>query len=185
MITPTLYNEARFGYTHYPTRFDILETENMNQKFGVIRTRSSSPNIRPRGPASSTPFRAVIRPTLFGADIFALGIASWHACCATEGPEFAPKAGSFGAAWGLNNRADFYRAERAACKLSKIMKSSVSSRLKPANSGPSVAQQAGQGHCAEGHLAQSVGVSGILGTRGRDGLMPSSIGNWILHRRLM
>jgi hypothetical protein len=35
MITPTLYNEARFGYTHYPTRFDILETENMNQKFGV------------------------------------------------------------------------------------------------------------------------------------------------------
>jgi hypothetical protein len=42
MITPTLYNEARFGYTHYPTRFDILETENMNQKFGVIRTRSSS-----------------------------------------------------------------------------------------------------------------------------------------------
>ena len=83
----------------------------------------------------------MIRPTLFGADIFALGIASWHAGCATEGPEFAPKAGSFGAAWGLNNRADFYRAERAACKLSKIMKSSVSSRLKPANSGPSVAQQ--------------------------------------------
>jgi hypothetical protein len=34
-ITPTLYNEARFGYTHYPTRFDILETENMNRKFGV------------------------------------------------------------------------------------------------------------------------------------------------------
>jgi hypothetical protein len=34
-LTPTLYNEARFGYTHYPTRFDILETENMNQKFGV------------------------------------------------------------------------------------------------------------------------------------------------------
>ncbi len=34
-ITPSLYNEARFGYTHYPTRFDILETENMNKKFGV------------------------------------------------------------------------------------------------------------------------------------------------------
>ncbi|MCL4402636.1 MAG: TonB-dependent receptor [Acidobacteria bacterium] len=34
-ITPALYNEARFGYTHYPTRFDILETKNMNQKFGV------------------------------------------------------------------------------------------------------------------------------------------------------
>lgn len=34
-LTPSLYNEARFGYTHYPTRFDILETQNMNTKFGV------------------------------------------------------------------------------------------------------------------------------------------------------
>jgi hypothetical protein len=35
LITPTLYNEARFGYTHFPTRFDILETQNLNQTFGV------------------------------------------------------------------------------------------------------------------------------------------------------
>jgi hypothetical protein len=34
-ITPTLYNEARFGFLHYPTRFDILQTENLNQKFGI------------------------------------------------------------------------------------------------------------------------------------------------------
>jgi len=34
-LTPTLYNEARFGYTHYPTRFDILQSENLNKKFGV------------------------------------------------------------------------------------------------------------------------------------------------------
>jgi hypothetical protein len=34
-ITPTIYNEARFGYTHYPTRFDILASENLNKKFGV------------------------------------------------------------------------------------------------------------------------------------------------------
>ena len=34
-ITPTVYNEARFGYTHYPTRFDILQTENLNKKFGI------------------------------------------------------------------------------------------------------------------------------------------------------
>ena len=35
MITPSLYNEARFGYTHFPTRFDILASENLNKKFGV------------------------------------------------------------------------------------------------------------------------------------------------------
>ena len=34
-FTPTLYNEARFGFVHYPTRFDILETENLNKKLGV------------------------------------------------------------------------------------------------------------------------------------------------------
>ena len=81
--------------------------------------------------------------------------------------EISPKAGHSGPPGALKNRADFSRAERAACKFLKTMKSSVSSRLKPANSGPSVAQQAGQGHCAEGYLAQqTVGVRGILGTRG-------------------
>jgi hypothetical protein len=34
-ITPSLYNEARFGFTHYPTKFDILQTENLNKAFGV------------------------------------------------------------------------------------------------------------------------------------------------------
>jgi hypothetical protein len=34
-ITPSIYNEARFGFSHYPTRFDILQTENLNQKFGI------------------------------------------------------------------------------------------------------------------------------------------------------
>lgn len=34
-LTPTIYNEARFGFTHYPTRFDILETENLNKKYGI------------------------------------------------------------------------------------------------------------------------------------------------------
>ncbi|HZO55836.1 MAG TPA: TonB-dependent receptor [Bryobacteraceae bacterium] len=35
MITPSLYNEARFGYTHFPTRFDILSSENQNKKYGI------------------------------------------------------------------------------------------------------------------------------------------------------
>ncbi|MGH9722770.1 MAG: carboxypeptidase regulatory-like domain-containing protein [Bryobacteraceae bacterium] len=35
VITPTLYNEARFGFTHYPTKFDLLQFENLNKKFGV------------------------------------------------------------------------------------------------------------------------------------------------------
>ena len=35
MITPSLYNEARFGYTHFPTRFDILASENQNKKYGI------------------------------------------------------------------------------------------------------------------------------------------------------
>jgi hypothetical protein len=34
-FTPTVYNEARFGFIHYPTRFDILDTENLNKKYGV------------------------------------------------------------------------------------------------------------------------------------------------------
>ncbi|MDX1982835.1 MAG: carboxypeptidase-like regulatory domain-containing protein [Bryobacteraceae bacterium] len=34
-ISPTVYNEARFGYTHFPTRFDILDTENLNKKYGI------------------------------------------------------------------------------------------------------------------------------------------------------
>jgi hypothetical protein len=34
-LTPSIYNEARFGYTHFPTRFDILERENFNKKFGI------------------------------------------------------------------------------------------------------------------------------------------------------
>ncbi len=34
-VTPTVFNELRFGFTHYPTRFDILETENWNKVFGV------------------------------------------------------------------------------------------------------------------------------------------------------
>lgn len=35
VFTPIVYNEVRFGFTHYPTRFDILDTENLNKKFGV------------------------------------------------------------------------------------------------------------------------------------------------------
>jgi len=35
MLTATTFNEARFGFTHYPTRFDILDTENLNQKYGI------------------------------------------------------------------------------------------------------------------------------------------------------
>jgi hypothetical protein len=34
-MTPTLYNELRFGYTYYPTVFDLLQFENLNKKFGV------------------------------------------------------------------------------------------------------------------------------------------------------
>ena len=34
-ITPAIYNEARFGFTHYPTRFDILDGKNLNKEFGV------------------------------------------------------------------------------------------------------------------------------------------------------
>jgi len=34
-FTPTVFNELRFGFTHYPTKFDILETTNFNKEFGV------------------------------------------------------------------------------------------------------------------------------------------------------
>jgi Carboxypeptidase regulatory-like domain len=34
-FSSTLYNEARFGFTHYPTRFDILDQENLNKQLGV------------------------------------------------------------------------------------------------------------------------------------------------------
>ena len=35
-ISPTVYNEFRFGVTLYPTQFDILSRgENLNQKFGI------------------------------------------------------------------------------------------------------------------------------------------------------
>src|SRR4030095_166313 len=33
-FSATLFNEFRFGYTHYPTRFDILDAENLNAKYG-------------------------------------------------------------------------------------------------------------------------------------------------------
>ncbi|MGH9662148.1 MAG: carboxypeptidase regulatory-like domain-containing protein [Bryobacteraceae bacterium] len=35
LVTSSTYNEARFGYTHFPTRFDILETTNLNKQFGI------------------------------------------------------------------------------------------------------------------------------------------------------
>ena len=31
----TKFNEIRFGYTHFPTRFDILVTEPLNEQFGI------------------------------------------------------------------------------------------------------------------------------------------------------
>lgn len=34
-IGPTMFNEARFGYTYFPTRFDIPITEPLNEKFGI------------------------------------------------------------------------------------------------------------------------------------------------------
>ena len=83
----------------------------------------------------------------------------------------AQKLGHLGPPGALKNRADFSRGERAACKLLKTMKSSVSSRLKPANSGPSVAQQACQGHCAEGHLARQNWRTGNIGESAVPGLI--------------
>ncbi len=35
-LGPTMFNELRFGYTFFPTRFDIPFTEPMNAKFGVL-----------------------------------------------------------------------------------------------------------------------------------------------------
>jgi hypothetical protein len=34
-LTPTIFNELRFGYTHFPTAFDLLDTENLNKKYGI------------------------------------------------------------------------------------------------------------------------------------------------------
>ena len=35
-ISPTMFNELRFGYTFFPTRFDIPFTEPLNAQFGVL-----------------------------------------------------------------------------------------------------------------------------------------------------
>ena len=35
-LGPTMFNELRFGYTFFPTRFDIPFTEPLNSKFGVL-----------------------------------------------------------------------------------------------------------------------------------------------------
>lgn len=43
-FSSTIYNEARFGFTHYPTRFDILDAENLNKKFGVKNAPGDSFN---------------------------------------------------------------------------------------------------------------------------------------------
>jgi hypothetical protein len=34
-LTPSMFNEARFGFTHYPTLFDILDAGNLNKKYGI------------------------------------------------------------------------------------------------------------------------------------------------------
>ena len=34
-ITPRMHNEARFGFTHFPTRFDTLLQEPLNAQFGI------------------------------------------------------------------------------------------------------------------------------------------------------
>ena len=34
-FTPTLHNEARFGFTHFPTRFDTLIQEPLNEQLGI------------------------------------------------------------------------------------------------------------------------------------------------------
>ncbi len=34
-LSPTMFNELRFGYTFFPTRFDIPITEPLNEQFGV------------------------------------------------------------------------------------------------------------------------------------------------------
>ncbi len=35
-LSPTMFNELRFGYTFFPTRFDIPFTEPLNAQFGVL-----------------------------------------------------------------------------------------------------------------------------------------------------
>ena len=34
-FSPTLYNEARFGFTAFPTAFDILDSGNLNKQYGI------------------------------------------------------------------------------------------------------------------------------------------------------
>ncbi len=34
-LGPTMFNELRFGYTHFPTKFDIPIQEPLNEKFGI------------------------------------------------------------------------------------------------------------------------------------------------------
>jgi len=34
-LSSSVFNELRFGYTHFPTRFDLLDTENLNKKYGI------------------------------------------------------------------------------------------------------------------------------------------------------
>ena len=36
VLTPTLFNEVRYGYAQFDTAFDIPFTENLNKKFGII-----------------------------------------------------------------------------------------------------------------------------------------------------
>ncbi len=43
-ISASVYNEARFGYTRFPTRFDILDTENLNKKLGIKGAPGDSMN---------------------------------------------------------------------------------------------------------------------------------------------
>jgi hypothetical protein len=35
MLTPTLYNEVRYGFSQFDTKFDIPYTENLNKQFGI------------------------------------------------------------------------------------------------------------------------------------------------------
>lgn len=35
VFSPTIYNEARFGFTHFPTRFDNIPLEPLNEKLGI------------------------------------------------------------------------------------------------------------------------------------------------------
>lgn len=43
-VSPSIYNEARFGFTDFPTRFDILDRENLNKKYGIKNAPGDSMN---------------------------------------------------------------------------------------------------------------------------------------------